>query len=129
MNDFKKLRELSGMNKTKFAEFFGIPYRSVQNWEMEISRCPEYLLNLIEYKLNKEGIIDMNAENNYRMNEGRNARYKFIFTRIDTGEVLLEGYATGGNKSDCRKYAHTQALKHGLEPLTDDNIKFWIGKE
>lgn len=57
MNDFKKLRELSGMNKTKFAEYFGIPYRSVQNWEMGISRCPEYLLKLMEYKLNKENII------------------------------------------------------------------------
>lgn len=62
MNDFKKLRELSGMNKTKFAEYFGIPYRSVQNWELEINRCPEYLLKLMEYKLEKEGIIDMNIE-------------------------------------------------------------------
>lgn len=28
-NDFKELREVSGMNKTKFANYFGIPYRTL----------------------------------------------------------------------------------------------------
>lgn len=51
---FKELREQSGMSRTRFAEYFGIPYRTIQNWELELRECPEYLLDLMEYKLNSE---------------------------------------------------------------------------
>ena len=29
----QELREKAGMSRPEFAEYFGIPYRSVQNWE------------------------------------------------------------------------------------------------
>lgn len=54
---FKELREASGMNKTDFGEYFGIPFRTIQNWEREERKCPEYLLELMRYKLEKEGIL------------------------------------------------------------------------
>lgn len=54
---FKEIRELSGMSRTAFSEYFQIPYRTVQSWELEERQCPDYLLNLLEYKLRKEGFI------------------------------------------------------------------------
>lgn len=51
---FKELRERSGMNKKQFAEYFEIPYRTVQNWEAEVNKCPEYLMKLMQYKLDNE---------------------------------------------------------------------------
>ena len=51
---FKEVREKSGMNKTEFAKYFEIPYRTVQNWELETRKCPAYLLKLIKYKLERE---------------------------------------------------------------------------
>ena len=51
---FKELREQSGMNMKRFAEYFGIPYRTVQNWEAGVNKCPEYLLELIKFKLDRE---------------------------------------------------------------------------
>jgi DNA-binding transcriptional regulator YiaG len=54
---FKELREKSGMNQTKFAEYFGIPRRTVQNWELGERKCPDYLLELMQYKLVKENIL------------------------------------------------------------------------
>ena len=54
---FKELREASGMTRNQFCEYFGIPYRTVQDWELGNRKCPEYLLNLIEYKLKHEGLI------------------------------------------------------------------------
>lgn len=51
---FKELRQLSGMSRSRFAKFFGIPYRTVQNWELGLRECPDYLLNLMQYKLEKE---------------------------------------------------------------------------
>ena len=52
-----ELRELSGMTRSQFVEYFGIPYRTIQDWELGNRKCPEYLLELMEYKLKHEGII------------------------------------------------------------------------
>lgn len=53
----KDLRTRSGMNRKDFAEFFSIPYRTLQNWELGTRDCPQYLLDLIEYKLKNENLI------------------------------------------------------------------------
>ena len=54
---FKELREESGMTRSQFAEYFGIPYRTIQDWELGNRKCNDYILNLMEYKLNHEGLI------------------------------------------------------------------------
>ena len=51
---FKELREGSGMTRGQFAEYFEIPYRTIQNWELGLRECPEYLLKLMQYKLDAE---------------------------------------------------------------------------
>lgn len=57
MMTFKELRERSGMSRGQFAEYFDIPYRTVQNWELGLRVCPDYLLKLMQYKLVNEGKI------------------------------------------------------------------------
>lgn len=39
------------MNRKEFAEYFDIPYRTVQNWELGYRRCPKYLRELMRLKL------------------------------------------------------------------------------
>lgn len=51
---FKELRQQSGMTQKAFAEYFGIPLRTIENWERCVNKCPQYLLDLMEYKLNNE---------------------------------------------------------------------------
>ncbi len=53
----KELRILSGMTQQAFADYFGVSKRAVESWEGEKRKCPDYLLNLMRYKLEKEGII------------------------------------------------------------------------
>lgn len=53
----KQLRETTQMTQKAFAEYFGIPKRSVENWEGGQRECPQYLLDLMKYKLKNEGII------------------------------------------------------------------------
>jgi len=55
-----KLRDNTGMNRKQFAEYFAIPYRTVQDWELGNRRMPEYLLRLMEYKAEKECIAKDN---------------------------------------------------------------------
>lgn len=56
-----ELRKNMGMNRRQFAEYFGIPYRTVQDWELGNRKMPEYLLRLMAYKIRIEkarGIVD-----------------------------------------------------------------------
>lgn len=55
--DIKEMRTATGMKRTEFAAYFCIPYRTMQNWELGDRECPEYLLQLMEYKLRAEGLI------------------------------------------------------------------------
>ena len=54
---FKELRALSGMTQKAFSEYFGIPRRTVEDWETGKRKCTDYLLSLMQYKLENEGII------------------------------------------------------------------------
>lgn len=55
--NFKELRELSGMSLKKYADYFGIPYRTVQDWEYGNRKCNDYIIELMKYKLENEKII------------------------------------------------------------------------
>ncbi len=54
----QSLRMQSGLNQKEFGVFlYGIPVRSIQNWEGGQKSCPDYLVKLIEYRLKKENLI------------------------------------------------------------------------
>ena len=53
----KEIVSASGMTQKAFAEYFGIPVRSIENWCNGARKCPVYLPPLLEYKLIKEKII------------------------------------------------------------------------
>lgn len=57
MPTIKELRTASGMTRQQFTEYFKIPYRTLQDWELENRSCPPYVIELIEYKLRKEGFM------------------------------------------------------------------------
>lgn len=52
----KELRELTGMNRKEFCEYFQIPYRTVTEWELDNRHAPEYVLRLLEYYIRVEQI-------------------------------------------------------------------------
>ena len=49
-----ELRKSTGMNRREFTEYFGIPYRTLQDWELGNRQMPEYLLRLMAYKVGME---------------------------------------------------------------------------
>ena len=51
---FKMIREQSGMNRKDFSDWLGIPYRTMQEWELGRRVMPEYVLRLIAYKVLNE---------------------------------------------------------------------------
>lgn len=53
----KEILKMSRMNMLEFSEYFGVPYRTVQDWKNGIRPCKDYLIELIIYKLENEGIL------------------------------------------------------------------------
>ncbi len=57
MNTIKDLRIAAGMTQKAFAEYFGISKRAIESWEGGQRECPNYLLELMKYKLEHEGLL------------------------------------------------------------------------
>ena len=54
----KELRKQTGLSQSKFAAKFGIPVRSLQQWEQGISAPPEYLFRMMAYIM----LLEENAQ-------------------------------------------------------------------
>ncbi|MCI6648709.1 MAG: helix-turn-helix domain-containing protein [Lachnospiraceae bacterium] len=50
----KELRKQTGLSQSKFAAKFGIPVRSLQQWEQGRSAPPEYLVRMMSYIMQLE---------------------------------------------------------------------------
>ena len=44
----KELRSITGLSAQKFGDKYGIPLRTIQNWEGGQRRAPKYVINLLE---------------------------------------------------------------------------------
>lgn len=53
----QELRNATGMSRPDFAAYFGIPYRTIQDWEIGTRAPAEYIVSLMEYKLRNENLI------------------------------------------------------------------------
>ena len=62
-DELKKLRESTGMNRKEFCEYFEIPYMTETDWELGNRRVPKYLLRLMAYKIEMEGLSDKRNKN------------------------------------------------------------------
>lgn len=48
----REIRELTGLSRPEFSKkYYDIPIRSLENWEYDTSKCPEYVIRLLEYKV------------------------------------------------------------------------------
>ena len=67
------LRMESGLTRKDFARYLSIPYRTIENWEKGINKCPDYVYDLIEYRMETDDVF----------------KYKPVFNSIkDVSEFL-----------------------------------------
>lgn len=50
----KDLRARTGLTQREFAEHFGIPRRTIENWEAGVNQPPQYVISLLEIAIEKE---------------------------------------------------------------------------
>ena len=61
-NKMRELRERTGMNRKTFCGFFGIPYRTETDWELDNRHAPKYVLRLLEYYIRHENFCKESDE-------------------------------------------------------------------
>ncbi len=52
-----ELRKATLMTRRQFSDYLKIPYRTLSDWEHGLRNPPEYVVELIEYKLRNENLI------------------------------------------------------------------------
>lgn len=58
----KNIRRDVGLNRREFAEYMGIPLRTVEEWEAGRRKMPDYVLRLIEYQVRVEKLLKEKGE-------------------------------------------------------------------
>ncbi len=53
-----EIRKITGLSQGKFAKRFGIPVRTLQQWEQGRSSPPEYVIRMIAYIIELESMVD-----------------------------------------------------------------------
>jgi putative transcriptional regulator len=58
----KKIRKLTGLSQSKFCEKYHIPPPTLRHWERGDRECPEYVLEMLEFKVRKDKVENMRKE-------------------------------------------------------------------
>ena len=66
----KKMRAETGLSQVKFAGYFGIPRRTLEQWEAGQREPADYLVRLMAYKLAMEGLIRKDGGSNDEKGKG-----------------------------------------------------------
>lgn len=53
----KDMRAKSGMTQKAFSDYLNIPKRTIEDWENDRRKPPDYVVELIKYKLIHEGVL------------------------------------------------------------------------
>lgn len=53
-NKIKAIRAKTGLSQAKFSETYHIPRRTLQDWEREVRTPPDYMIELLEFRVNAD---------------------------------------------------------------------------
>lgn len=51
---FKEIRNLSGLSQPQFSRKYNIPLPTLRHWEQGQRECPQYILELLEFKVRED---------------------------------------------------------------------------
>lgn len=99
----KELREMTKMTQKEFGDYLNIPLRTIQNWETGHRTPPEYVVELIEYKLKKE--------NENMKNKERNEWLQELLQKLKVGDLVAKNYGS-----------FRKSLAYVVTEITDDRV-------
>lgn len=70
MLDVKEIRKRTGLNMKDFADYFIIPYRTLQNWESGTRPIPVYVYHLLDHAVANDIANNTDFKRILRMSRG-----------------------------------------------------------
>ncbi len=61
-NEIRMMRDELEMNRREFSIYFGIPVRTIEDWEFGRRNPPEYVPRLMRYMMEYQKLLAQNAE-------------------------------------------------------------------
>lgn len=123
----KSMRDYMKLNRREFAEYFGIPLRTVEDWEANRRRMPPYLLRLIFYRVKLDALKMEDVTENSRKSNNVNIIYDTEGKKI----VLINDIRFKGKKKEewdeVEEYLKEYVGKY--YEIAETSEKIYIGKE
>ena len=47
----KEIRSITGLSQAKFSNEYHIPLKTLTQWEQNCAKCPDYVIELLEFKV------------------------------------------------------------------------------
>lgn len=93
----KEIRKLTGLTQKQFAEKYHINFSNIRNWEIGHRNCPEYVMELLEFKV-KEDL-------------GMNKMYDLISERLNAKKTELSERQEQFKRT-CNRDIDTACFEH-----------------
>lgn len=123
----RKLRNETGMKRKEFAEYFGIPLRSIEDWESNRRKPPEYIPKLLHYQWKYEQLYKRTVSKN--RDKDRNVN---IVTDTEGHKIVVIHDTVFRNRQDINWSDVEEYLGQyvgDIYTIAEDGEKIFIGKD
>lgn len=105
MKAVKEIRKYTGLSQANFAKKYGIPKRSIENWETGSRNCPDYVITLLD-RVVKEDFKKFLVEFAFSEN----------FSSVDQWDSMdgMEAITAENAEEAAKKAAYTDGLEDAL---------------
>lgn len=84
MQSIKDIRSSTGLSQSQFSAALNIPKRTIEDWEQGKRKCPEYVAELIEYRI----VNDPTIPKLEPLEFAAQYTYPFVLTPKETGFTI-----------------------------------------
>lgn len=122
----KSIREETGMNRREFSEYYGIPLRTLEDWEYNKRTPPEYVVRLLAYH------VKHNKKSNLNSKTKTKTRELSVIKDINGNKIVVIDDIIFHNKQkikwdDVEKYLEQYIGEFYV--IAEDSETIYIGKD
>ena len=131
--NIEEARKARGMSRKDVSRKLGIPYRSLENWEKGLSKCPDYVERLVVAEILRGGKkmtdIEVLMKNGYSKRKDMTKEEvlqhdkKFRYMLLSRMQSDCEYYLNYGNRNPKRLWAGDEQRQIEYMILLHDSFK------
>ena len=129
-NKMKEIRAITGLTRKDFSDKYGIPLRTLEEWEAGRRIPPEYVIRMLAYYVGVSAIVEQ-ADGN-TSEEIKNSRNVNIIRDIENRKIVFIHDIIFKNKQNIKWDEVEQYLEQYINEfytIAEDGEKIYIGRD